>query len=466
MRSVARWSTVPLVLALALASCSGGGDDDDAGGGGGGDQADCPIGALDQVDEPVEITFWHVMTGVNETTLQSLTDQFNSSQGKVKVSLVNNASSEDEMEKYRAGLETGDLPDVAMQQEIYLQQMIDTRSVLPVQSCIDEEDYDTSDFVGRALNYYKVQDVQWALPFNVSNAVLLYNRAAFVQAGLDPDNPPKTLEELRSAAEAIKNAGFEHGLGLKLDAWHLERFLALEGEEFVDNGNGRTDRATAVAFDSDAGVGVFEYLKGLVDDGLAGTYPDDGPGQFDNLFAVGNKNVGMTLDSSGTLGNIVQTLESGQYADVDPAIGPMPGLTDNGGALIGGGAIYLTARDEAKQAAAWEYMKFLTTPESQSKWAAASGYLPVRQSAVDLPELQARWTEIPGFKVAYDQLLAGAENDATAGAVIGDFTGVRNAIEEAENKMFLEGISPADAIAEAAESSNAVIEDYNDRVGG
>src|SRR6266545_720030 len=125
MRSVARWSAVPLVLVLALASCSGG-DDDSGGNSAAGKLPDCPLSALDQADKPVEIRFWHTMTGVNETTLQSLTDQFNASQDKVKVSLVNNASAEDEMEKYRAGLDTGDLPDVAMQQEIYLQQMIDT----------------------------------------------------------------------------------------------------------------------------------------------------------------------------------------------------------------------------------------------------------------------------------------------------------------------------------------------------
>ncbi len=99
MRSVARWSTVPLVLVLALAACGGG--DDDGGGGGGGEGAlpDCPVTALDQADKPVEITFWHVMTGVNETALQALTDEFNSSQQKVRVSLVNNATYDDQMEK-------------------------------------------------------------------------------------------------------------------------------------------------------------------------------------------------------------------------------------------------------------------------------------------------------------------------------------------------------------------------------
>jgi len=189
-----------------LASACGGGDDDGGGPVGGGDLPDCPVDALDSAssDGPVDITFWHTMTRANEETLVQLTDSFNESQDRVHVNLVNNTSYEDQQEKYRQALGTGELPDLVQHQEIYLQQMIDSQSALPVQSCIDATDYDTSDFVERTLRYYQVEGVQWALPFNVSNPILLYNRNAFVQAGLDPDRPPETLEELRSAAQALK----------------------------------------------------------------------------------------------------------------------------------------------------------------------------------------------------------------------------------------------------------------------
>ena len=450
-----------------LASACGGGDDDGGGPAGGGDLPDCPVDALDSAssDGPVDITFWHTMTRANEETLVQLTDSFNESQDRVHVNLVNNTSYEDQQEKYRQALGTGELPDLVQHQEIYLQQMIDSQSALPVQSCIDATDYDTSDFVERTLRYYQVEGVQWALPFNVSNPILLYNRNAFVQAGLDPDRPPETLEELRSAAQALKDAGFEAGMGLKLDAWHLEQFLALQGETFVNNGNGREDRATEVTFDNDAGEEIFTYLAGLVDDGLAITTPRDGPGQFDNLLGVGGERWGMTIDSSATLGTIFDLLSGGQYANVDPAVGPLPGRNEDGGVLVGGAGLYISATEPARQAAAWEYMAYLTSPESQSIWSAGTGYIPVRQSATEQPEIQQRWAEVPGFRVGYDQLVAGAENDATAGAVMGDMFGVRTAIEEAENRMFLEHQDPAEALADAADAANQVIQDYNDRIG-
>jgi sn-glycerol 3-phosphate transport system substrate-binding protein len=454
-------------LALLATAC-GGGSDDDAGRGGG-DGADdlpgCPLDSLDEAAGPVEIVLWHTMGRANADALTALTDDYNASQDKVRVQLVNNSSYDDQEDKYRAGLTTGDLPDLALMQDSYMQQMIDTQTALPVQSCIDEAgDFEADDFVPGTLDYYQVDDVQWSLPFNLSNPVLLYDKAAFRQAGLDPEAPPESFDDVRAAAEAIKDAGFPTGMSLKVDSWHFEQFLSLQGGELVDNANGRDGRATAAAFDSDEGRAVFDFLGGMVADGLASPNPRQGPSQFDNILGIGSHNHAMTLDSSAALGTIYDVLGSGQYADVEIGVGPMPGRTDAGGVTVGGAALYISATEPANQAAAWDFMSFLTSPESQSRWAAATGYIPVRTSAVDLPEVQERWSAVPGFKVAYDQLVDGADSPATAGAVIGDYEGVRRAVEEAQDRMFLDDGDPAAALTDAADASSAAIESYNERL--
>jgi len=459
-------------LLLLTAACGGGGDDDSSSGGGsgGGDGADvpeCPLDALESATEPVDIVFWHTMARANETALTKLTDAYNASQDKVKVQLVNNTSYDDQQDKYRAGLTTGDLPDVALMQDSYLQQMIDTQTVLPAQSCIDAaSDFDGDDFVPRTLDYYQVDSVQWGLPFNVSNPVLYYDKAAFRQAGLDPETPPASFDDLRAAAQAIKDAGFPTGMSLKVDSWHFEELLALQDGDLVDNGNGRDSRATAAAFDSDEGRVVFDFLGGLVADGLATPNPRSGPSQFDNILGIGSHNHAMTIDSSAALGTIMEVLGSGQYADVELGVAPLPGATEDGGVTVGGAALFISATGDEpeKQAAAWDYMDFLTTPDSQSKWAAATGYIPVRTSAVDLPEVTARWAEAPGFRVAYDQLVDGSDNTATAGGVVGDFESLRAAVEEAQDRMFLDDGDPAAALTEAADNTTTAIESYNDRL--
>ena len=88
----------------------------------------------------------------------------------------------------------------------------------------------------------------------------------------------------------------------------------------------------------------------------------------------------------------------------------------------------------------------------------------MRKSATTKPVLQKRWQEIPGFKVAYDEVVQGAENDATAGPAIGDAKGVRDAVKKAESQMYLEGKSPKAALKSAADKANELLQSYNSRL--
>jgi sn-glycerol 3-phosphate transport system substrate-binding protein len=428
----------------------------------------CPLNALKKADKPVEIIFWHSMPQSNEEALNRLTDQFNSSQSDVKVSLVNQTTYEDTQSKYIAGLSTGDLPDLVQMEDTALQQMIDTGSVLPVQACVKADKYDLSDHVPRVVDYWTVEDTLWAMPFNVSNPILLYDKAKFRQVGLDPESPPTTLDEVMEASQTLKDSGVvsNAGFGLKMHPWYFEQWLAKANTLYVDNGNGRESRAGAAAFNSRAGREVFTWMSEMVDKGLAVTNPYLGGGAVDNLLGIGSGSHAMTIDSSASLGTIFDVLASGQFPGVEPGVAPMPGISAKGGNSVGGAALYITNKAApAKQAAAWEYAKFLNEPQSQADWAAATGYVPIRTSAVDLPEVQAAWAEQPGFKVAYDQLLTGTNSLATSGPVIGDALGVRAAVVEAMERMFNEGAAPKAALKSAKQGADAAMQDYNSRVG-
>jgi sn-glycerol 3-phosphate transport system substrate-binding protein len=463
-------------LVLTVAACGGGGDDDDDGGAAPGPSPDelpeCPVDALDAADGPVEITLWHSMPRANLETLQALVKTYHDSQEKVRVKLVNQTSYTDTRTKYRAALDTGDLPDLVQIEDTALQFMIDSQSALPAQSCVDAEEYDTSDHVERVLSYYSVEDVLWPMPFNVSNPILYYDRALFTKAGLDPDKPPTSLDEIRAAAQKIVDTkAAPAGIALRSDAWFLEQWLAMTGETFVNNDNGRTSRATEVTFGSPAGLEILQWMRDMVDDKLlVGTGSQEG--NIDDFLAVANSSAAMTIQTSAGLGTITQVLTSGQFPNVDLGVGQLPGPDGTGGALVGGAALYITAGENATpetQAAAWDFAKFVNTPQSQSTWSAGTGYIPIRKTAETLEPLVARWKESPYYKIAYDQLLEGEENVATAGPVIGPYgargEGVRGAVIDALDKVMTQGADPQETLDQAVEKANEAIADYNDRVG-
>jgi sn-glycerol 3-phosphate transport system substrate-binding protein len=80
--------------------------------------------------------------------------------------------------------------------------------------------------------------------------------------------------------------------------------------------------------------------------------------------------------------------------------------------------------------------------------------------------MQQYWQENPEYKIAYDQLLDGPTNVATSGSVIGNYTGARDALRDAENSMFLEGQDPKSALKEASSNATSAMDEYNAKIGG
>jgi len=425
----------------------------------------CPLAALRAAKGPVNINVWESMVRANGQTLATLTDAFNSSQSKVHVTLVNQPSYDDTWQKYQAGLSNGQLPAVAQLEDQRTQEVMDTGSILPAQSCMNATHYATSDFLAQPLNYWKVNGVQEGMPFAVSNPILYYNKLAFQKAGLNPNVPPATLPQFIADAKALKASG--SGVGLKVDAWHLETWLATANSLFANHNNGRSSRATAVSFNSKLGKQIFTDLNQLVKSGYATTNPATGPNAFDNLLGIGAGKYGMTIDTSAALGTITQVLNGGSYSNVQLGIGSFPVLSGSikGGIEPGGSGLFISNKvPPAQQAAAWQYVAFLDSTSSQATWAAGTGYIPIRKSSTQTPTVQQLWQKYPGYKVAYSQLNNGVHDVATSGSVIGPYVDVRNAILAAEQGMFTQGASPAAAIAAAARNANAVLLSYNSRL--
>ncbi len=423
----------------------------------------CPNGAVAQsAQKPIQITLWHSMTQANLKTLVTLTDQFNASHPDIHVNLVNQTSYIDTLTKYKATLGGGPRPDLVQIQDVDQQLMIDTKSVLPVQACFEAKHLDTSDFVPRAISYYTVRGVDYSIPFAMSNPVLYYNKAAFQKAGLDPNKPPKTLDELRQDAQQIVSSGADkYGIALKNDPWHLEEWSAMAGALYANNGNGRDKRATAVEFGGATGQQIYSWISGMARDKLAESTTSNG---FDNLFAVANKVAAMTIDTSAALGTIFDVLGSGQYKDIQLGVAPLPGPVAGGPTIQAGSSLFvISGTSPAREEAAFTFAEWLSEGPQQAVWSAGTGYVPVRTSATTQPVLQQAWTARPQLRIAYDQILSGANTQAAQGPVIGDMEGVRTAVENAETSLF-QGADPTSTMQKLVSSANSVISDYESRV--
>jgi sn-glycerol 3-phosphate transport system substrate-binding protein len=408
------------------------------------------------------------MPAANETTLKALTDQYNASQSKVRVKLAYQGTYDQTADKYIAALRGGgsDLPDLVQLEETRIQLMIDSKSVLAAQACVDAAGYDLSDHLPVVLDEFRVDGRLWPMPFNVSNPVLYFDTNDFRKAGLDPTKPPRTFDELRAAAKAIKDSGAaKTGFALELSPWYVEQWFAEASEPIVDHGNGRTGRTEKVAFANATGRDIFTFLQKLVDDGLAVSVGRN-PSGADHLLALGTGGASMTIGTSAALGSIYAIQAAGQFADVGVGVAPLPGPTSaTGGVLVGGGALWLVdkGKSDPQKAAAWDYAKWLNEPTQQAVWHAGTGYLPIRKSAVTRPEVAKLWAEKPTYRVAFDQLSASKAKQG--GPVVGPYAEFRAAIVGALERLVIQHQAPDAALTQAAKEADTAIKDYNDRVG-
>jgi sn-glycerol 3-phosphate transport system substrate-binding protein len=454
---------LPMLLAVA---CGGGGSDS---GGGGGDAAgqkgDCPVDALDKVTKPVNITFWQ--SGLGQSlgdAIKTMVANYNASQQKVHVTMQFQGTYDEGADKYLTALRGGTLPDVVLLEETRLQLMIDSKSVIPAQACIDAAKYDTSDHLPVVLREFTVDDQLWPVPFNVSNPVLYYDTNDFEKAGLDPKAPPTSFADVVAASEKIKASGAAGtGLAWEMRAWNVEQWFAKAGQTIVDHDNGRTGRAEKATLNNATGKEILGFVKEMFDKNLALNVGRN-ESASDTLLALGKGDASMTAATSASLSSIYDIQAAGQFTDVGVGVAPLPGPNaPNGGVQVGGGALWLVGKgksDESK-AASWDFAKWLNEPAQQALWAKLTGYVPIRKSAITLPDVADLWKTKPTFRVAYDQLLA---SHAGGGPSIGPYREFRDAIRDGLEAMILKDVSVDDALALMEKEANAALASYNERV--
>jgi sn-glycerol 3-phosphate transport system substrate-binding protein len=459
-----------LASAVGLAACGGGGgtssSSSSAAPAGVVNPAACGLSALAGATKPVNITLWHVMTQSNNDWLVNAINQFNSSQGDVHVTLLQLPSYPDLFTKFKAGLSSGDLPDVAQFEDTTVQQLIDSQSTIPVQDCINAGHYDTSDYLPRTLKFYSLNGVQWSMPWAVSNIILFYDPAKFRKAGLDPTKPPQTLAEVQADSQKIVSSGAAtHGIALHEQPYVFEFLLAKSGAMYVNNGNGRSSRATSANLTSSTAMQIWTWWDDMVKSGLALDTGSD-PNSIDHLLAIGTGNAAMTFEGSGVIGPVEAVLSSGQYPGTEIATAPLPALTTGGGVPVGDGSLWISAKSPLeKRAAAWKLIEYLDSAQEQASLAAEGGYVPVRTSATTVPVLANRWAQDPNYKVGYTQLTTGTLSLANIGSLIGDYQGVRNAVRDGMVQMLANHQTPQAAAAVAEGEANTAMQSYNSRVG-
>ncbi len=442
------WLFMILLGILALAACT----NSDEG------SSTEPVQKSDEDVEKSEegktvISFWHAMSGSGQTALDSLVADFNASQDDYEVKAEFQGSYEESLTKLRSVGGTADAPAITQVFEVGTKYMIESGFIEPMQKFIDEDNYDLSQLEENILNYYSLDGELYSMPFNSSTPVMLYNKDAFKEAGLDPENPPKTFQEIIDAAAKLKTDEMK-GFSMLTYGWFFEQLVATQGGLYVNEENGRAGDATEAVFNGEEGRRVFEFLNTM---NKAGTFGNFGTNWDDIRAAFQSGKVAMYMDSSAGVRGIIDNAPF----EVGAAYIPYADEVDRKGVVIGGASLWMSKGiAEIEQKAAWEFMKYLTTPEVQAKWHLDTGYFAINPSAYEEDIVKKAWEEMPQLKVTVEQLQSTEPSIATQGALISVFPESRQQIVTALENLY-QGMDPKEALDAAAEGTNRAIDIAN-----
>ncbi len=412
---------VTSVLAVTLAGCGGG----DEGG----------------ADGVTRLQFWHAMGGPLGDALDVLVAEFNESHSDIEIQSVSMGRYQALSQKIMASVAAGEPPDLAQVYEAWTENLIENGSAAPLSPYVNgpnglsQEELD--DFIPGMIANSTWEGEIYSFPFNKSVRGLYWNKDAFAEVGLTraPTNWDEYLEYAKKLTRDTDGDDEidQWGTAGQISAWMFENLLVQNGGSIL------TADGTRAAFDSPEGIEALEFMVELLTE-----YGKVTSGyEYQNDFQAGK--IGMIEGSTVSL-----AFMEGKYT-FDMALAPLPENKKKASFFAGTNVVIFADSCDENKTAAWEFVKWFTSPEITARWAAMTGYAPVRQSAMNLPVMQERFAEVEGLDRVFTQLDYAAFEPRSAAWYAGRKYLEESGVEAALRKQMI----PSDALAAAAVAVNA-----------
>ncbi|MFT4143960.1 MAG: ABC transporter substrate-binding protein [Mobilitalea sp.] len=403
----------------------------------------------DSPKEKVKITYWHIFPEGDafKPVHDKLIKDFNESQDEVYVEDLG-ISFFDYLSKMDTAIPAGTGPDVgfnALEDNAF---RAGAGVLVDLKPYIEADGFDLGQFYKTAQDYVSYEGGVYGLPFAWGNRVLVYNKQMFRDAGLDPEKPPTTLEELEEYAEKLTKLGAKGeievmGFHPSMGNATYKDFLYQNGGTFFDENDNPT-------------INSEENLKTL------NWYVD-----MTNKY--GAKQVQAFTTTSGSTGidpflagyvamevNVDDFYKKLLESDIDFGICPIP-LSSEGGVrgTVGSGFTLeiFNHDDEAKAEAAWKFISYMTSVEAQQYWVTQNKWPVGNQVAMETNEEMkddANWQVIVEelSYARFDKFIPAAR--AWWGVLVPEIQAAQQALK-----------TPGEALEAAQKSIELQIEDYN-----
>lgn len=413
------------------------------------------------------IVWWHAMTASLGEAVNHQVDAFNQSQSAVEVQAIYKGGYSDVLNAAIAASRAGQAPHIAQIFEVGTGTMLAAGKAVKQVWELSKETGVTLDpktYIPSVRGYYSLMDGRMAsMPFNSSTAVMWYSKDAFRKAGLDPDKPPATWQDVVKAAQAIKakNAAEVPCTSAWLSWIQLEEYSALHNIPFASEADGFAGLGAQLEISSKAHV---KHMARLLEMSKDGSFVYAGRDNAPDQLLVSGK-AGIHFDSSGMRGDLVKSAKfdwAEAYLPYDPDIIKSPLNSIIGGASLWTMTAPNRTPDEYKAVAT--FLQFIGQPENDAYWHQHTGYVPVTLAGFELSKQQGFYQKNPGADLPVFQLTRGTVTANSKGLRLGRLPEIRNIIYEEMEKGFQGKQTAQQAMDNSVERGNKVLREFQKSV--
>jgi multiple sugar transport system substrate-binding protein len=318
-----------------------------------------------QASGKTTVVFWNGYTGPDRPVLEQIVEDFNKSQDAINIKMEI-MPWDTLFQKLMPAFIAGNGPDlIAMGADRYPEYAQAGRLEVLDSQLAGSGKLSAADLVKGLMDAGVYQGKRYAMPMSVAAMVMYYNKAMFREAGLDPENPPKTLAELQAAwPRLIKKdangqvAQYAQSIGVKSTVPMVPVFMWMHGADILAGGKSALNSPQAV---SALTVLANAYKAGLSPQGLTGQ-------DADNLFAAGKA----AIEFNGPW-----AIPGFRGAGIDLGIAEVP-AGPVARKTWGGDSVLVINKDSKIKEAAWSFIEHWNSTPVQRKWALEVGFPPSR----------------------------------------------------------------------------------------
>jgi ABC-type glycerol-3-phosphate transport system substrate-binding protein len=334
---------------------------------------------------------------------------------------------------------SGAAPDVLLLDQIWVAQYAGAGYVDPIDDLMEGAEISAEDYFPGAWDSAFFRGQQYGVPFDVGVwALMYYNKAMFTEAGLDPENPPTTWEELNEAAAALTSAPDQYGIATWVGGGDAPNCL-WDAWTFSGGGEVVHTEANETGLGDPAGVAALEQYKETLEYGPEGAVGRDVEDAF-ALFTSGRAAI-MFYGEWG------QDTIAARAPDLDYGVGLLP--VPEGGTSVGcfGGFNLGISSNSQHKDLAWEFLQYSSGLEKQKE---ITMLTPAHRQAAE---------EYLQEKRVYPEIIFQQLDQAKYRPLIPNYPDFAEAQRAILQRALLDEASPQQALEEGVPGLNAILAD-------